>query len=74
MAVCCQILPLGALSSRSAPSVLVGELFKKFSLFLNTCMCVCVCVCINIYVYIYILSYIQHNHTEQADVAVIVLP
>ena len=27
MAVCCQTLPLGALSSRSVPSVLVGELF-----------------------------------------------
>ena len=36
MEVCCQNLPLGALSSRSAPSVLVGELFKKFGLFLNT--------------------------------------
>jgi hypothetical protein len=36
MAVCCQNLPLGAPSSRSAPSVLFGELFKKFSLFLNT--------------------------------------
>jgi len=36
MAVCCQNLPLGALSSRSALSVLVGELFKKFGLFLNT--------------------------------------
>jgi hypothetical protein len=36
MAVCCQNLPLGALSSRSAPSVLVGELFKKFGIFLNT--------------------------------------
>jgi hypothetical protein len=33
MAVCCQNVPLGALSSRSAPSVLVGELFKKFGLF-----------------------------------------
>jgi hypothetical protein len=33
MAVC-QNLPLGALS-RSAPSVLVGALFKKFGLFLN---------------------------------------
>jgi len=32
MAVCCQNLPLGELSSRSAPSVLVGELFKKFGL------------------------------------------
>jgi hypothetical protein len=29
MAVCCQTLPLGVLSSRSAPSLLVGELFKK---------------------------------------------
>jgi hypothetical protein len=36
MAVCCQNLPLGALSSRNAPSVLVGALFKKFGLFLNT--------------------------------------
>jgi hypothetical protein len=36
MVVCCQNLPLGALSSRSAPVVLVGELFKKFGLFLNT--------------------------------------
>ena len=36
MAVCCQNLTLGALSSRSALSVLVGELFKKFSPFLST--------------------------------------
>jgi hypothetical protein len=36
MAVCCQNLPLGALSGRSAPSMLVGELFKKLCLFLNT--------------------------------------
>ena len=33
MAVCFQNLPLGALSSRSAPSVLVGALFKMFGLF-----------------------------------------
>ena len=36
MAVCCQNLPLGALSSRSALPVPVGALFKKFGLFLNT--------------------------------------
>jgi hypothetical protein len=36
MAVCCQNLPVGALSSHSALSVLVGALFKKFGLFLNT--------------------------------------
>jgi hypothetical protein len=36
MAVCCRNLTLGALSSRSAPSVLFGALFKKFGLFLNT--------------------------------------
>ena len=36
MAVCCQNLTLGALSSRSALSVLFGTLFKKFGLFLNT--------------------------------------
>jgi hypothetical protein len=34
MAVCCQNLTLGALSSRSALSVLVGAQFKKFGLFL----------------------------------------
>jgi hypothetical protein len=33
MAFCCQNLTLAALSSRSALSVLVGTLFKKFSLF-----------------------------------------
>ena len=36
MAVCCRNLALGALSSRSALSALVGALFKKFGLFLNT--------------------------------------
>jgi hypothetical protein len=36
MAIFCQNLPLGALSSPSAPFVLVGDLFKKFGLFLNT--------------------------------------
>jgi hypothetical protein len=36
MAVCCQNLTLVALSSRGALSVLVGALFKKFGLFLNT--------------------------------------
>jgi hypothetical protein len=41
MAVCCQNLPLGAHSSRSAPSVLVGALFKKLGLFLNTGLCQC---------------------------------
>jgi hypothetical protein len=33
MAICCQNLPLGALSSRSLPSILFSELFKKFGLF-----------------------------------------
>jgi hypothetical protein len=36
MAVCCQNLTLGALSSRSTLSVLVGALLKNFGLFLNT--------------------------------------
>jgi len=36
MVVCCQNLMLGALSSHSVLSVLVGMLFKKFGLFLNT--------------------------------------
>jgi hypothetical protein len=36
MVVCFQNLTLGALSSRSALSLLAGALFKKFSLFLNT--------------------------------------
>jgi hypothetical protein len=35
MAVCCQNLKLGALSSRSALSTQVGALFKKFGLFSN---------------------------------------
>jgi hypothetical protein len=33
MAVCCQNLPLDALSSRSVPPMLVGALFEKFRLF-----------------------------------------
>jgi len=36
MAVFCQNLTLGALSSRRVLSLLVGALFKKFGLFLNT--------------------------------------
>jgi hypothetical protein len=36
MAVFCQNLTLGALSSRGALSMLVGALFEKFGLFLNT--------------------------------------
>ena len=36
MTVCCQNLTLGALSRRSALSMLDGALFKKFGLFLNT--------------------------------------
>jgi len=36
MAVCCQNLPLGALSSRSVLPVPVGALFKKLGLYLNT--------------------------------------
>ena len=39
MALWCQNLPLGSLSSRSAPSMLVGELLKKFGLFFNTGVC-----------------------------------
>jgi hypothetical protein len=33
MEVCCQNLTLGALSSRSALSLRVGALFKKFGIF-----------------------------------------
>jgi hypothetical protein len=36
MAFCSQNLTLGALSSRSALSLLVDALFKKFGLFLST--------------------------------------
>jgi hypothetical protein len=36
MAVCCQNLMLGVLSSHSVLSMLVGMLFKKFHLFLNS--------------------------------------
>jgi hypothetical protein len=39
MAACCQNLALGALSSRSALSLLVGALFKKFGLFLIRVVC-----------------------------------
>jgi hypothetical protein len=39
MAVCCQNLPLGELSSRGASSLLVGELFKKFGLFFFNTPC-----------------------------------
>jgi hypothetical protein len=35
MAVCCQNLPLGALSSRSASSLLVGKLYEQFRLFFD---------------------------------------
>jgi hypothetical protein len=38
MAVCCQNLTLGVLSSRSALSVLVGALFKKFDPFEQSSM------------------------------------
>ena len=53
MAVCCQNLTLGALSSRSALSVPVGALFKKFGLFFLTRL---VCVCTYIYIYTYLLA------------------
>ena len=43
MAVCCQNPPLGALSSHSAPLVLVGALFKKFGLFFEH-MCISVSI------------------------------
>jgi hypothetical protein len=36
LAVCCQNLTPGAVSSRSALSLLVGALFKRFGFFLNT--------------------------------------
>jgi hypothetical protein len=36
MAVCCQNLTLVALGSRNSLSMLIGALFKKFGLFLNT--------------------------------------
>jgi hypothetical protein len=35
MEIYCQNLPLGALSSRSAPYVLVGKLFKNFGPFVT---------------------------------------
>jgi hypothetical protein len=41
MTVCCQSLLVGALSSWSAVTVLVGALFKKFSFFLELPSCVC---------------------------------
>jgi hypothetical protein len=53
MAVCCQNLTVGSLSSRSALSLLVGALFKQFGLVLNT-PCILsqhsnVCVARNLY-------------------------
>jgi hypothetical protein len=48
MAVCCQNLPLGVLNSRSAPSVLVGELFiyvynkPPFSQNLSEILCIAI--------------------------------
>jgi len=36
MAVCCQNLTVGTLSKRSELSMLVGMLFKKFGIFLNS--------------------------------------
>ena len=59
MAVRCQNLTLGALSSRSALSVLVGALFKKLSLFEHVSyVCIYVCMCV-MYVYIEIYRYIH---------------
>jgi hypothetical protein len=57
---CCQNMTLGALSSRSALSLLVGALFKKFGLFLNRV----VCMCIYIYIYIYIYEFQIQNATK----------
>jgi hypothetical protein len=37
MAVCCQNLTLGALSNRSALSLLVGALFKSSGFFITPC-------------------------------------
>jgi len=45
MAVCCQNLPLGVLSSRSVLPVPVGALFKKFGLYLNNPCRKCLEVC-----------------------------
>jgi hypothetical protein len=49
MAVCCQNLTLGVLSSHSALSLLVGVLFKNFGLFLSTY--------INVYMYVHACYY-----------------
>jgi len=60
MVVCCQNPTLGALCSRCALSVLVGALFKKIGLFVNT-------PCILIHNYITIVSYI---HITRSDIPV----
>ena len=67
MAVCCQNLTLGALSSHSMLSVLVGTLFKKFGLFLNMpCNSACLRKCSK---YCYFL-YTQNNILEDENISV----
>jgi hypothetical protein len=56
MAVCCKNLTLSVLSSRSALSMLVGALFKKFGLFLNTPRIAVLDTLIYIYIYIYLTA------------------
>jgi len=59
MTDCCQNLMLNALSSSRALSVMVGGLFKEFSLLLNMprifmYVCMCVCMCVWVYVRVYV--------------------
>jgi hypothetical protein len=64
MAVCCQNLPLGALSSCSATSVLVGAPFKKFGLLLNTGVCTVYTVCTHfntVYIHFYTIYLSMSN-------------
>jgi hypothetical protein len=62
MAVCCQNLMIGALSSHSALCVLVGLLFKKFGLFLNNPRMYILLTLLfdNLIIFLHIFSKFQH--------------
>ena len=62
-AVCCQNLLLGVLSSCSTPSVLVGVLFQKFGLFLNTPRIPKIDVVFLVYLFIYLFAQGSLNDT-----------
>ena len=63
-------LPLGALSSRSVSSLLVGELFKKFGLFFLTQVYTTHCGILKAYWTLYLCAYLfRSDIVTQRDVA-----